>query len=201
MTIKISESEFNTLKIYFQKAEELSNSRILQNGTPNISLTFRADVDKGFKESGKFPDEEDFRSMLMSLRVFYMNKEKISFFKVVNIIYKRLDDEEKKTILKSIRKIFSNALKGTARPGAFKIIYNKHQYTPQEIFDLFLNSVYFHTSEDKITEFNNLKISMGVNPIRFVMQDTVYILAECILHLKEFIENNIFTNCTIVHEK
>jgi len=193
MQHRLSNSSKQQVQEFVNRANQLFTTRLLKNGIPKISVNIKYERDKGLSQRGQFPDEEDFRSMLLSLRLFYMQKSKVNFYRIYNIVYQQTTDKKKQNGLASIRAAYAKALQRYPMPrGKITIKLRSHQYSPEEIIELWLNVNYFHVDLDNAKkEFDALIKLAGVPFLRFLMQDTAYRLASCVQALNLFIQTEL----------
>ncbi len=101
------------IEIFLKRVEELKNTKIVREG-----------YDSGFtlkwtKESGVLnfqfnqPDEDLFRSLLLSLRHFFQEKEPTFINRIYNICHLCLTNEKYKNYLVKSRKFLNEAMKST----------------------------------------------------------------------------------------
>ena len=186
MPLQLNEQQKEQFREFIKRANELVSSRIYKNGLPAISTHTKINVSEGtIESSGSFPDEEDFRSMLLSLRPIYMQKEPVNFGKICNIVHQIITDSTKQTTVAKIRKAYNNTLNTNAE---IAIQNNDQIYKPYEILNTWLNYAYFHADKNAAQEFKALVALAGASTLKFVMQHIVYNMTSCIAALKEFIE-------------
>jgi len=133
------------LEIFLKRVEELKNTKIVREG-----------YDSGFtlkwtKESSALnfqfnqPDEDLFRSLLLSLRHFLQEKEPIFINRIYNICHRCLTNEKHKNYLVKSRKFLNEAMKST---GVHLNIDQKH-FSPSYVWDIYINGLYFHSDVEK----------------------------------------------------
>jgi len=133
------------IEIFLKRVEELKNTKIVREG-----------YDSGFtlkwtKESGVLnfqfnqPDEDLFRSLLLSLRHFLQEKEPTFINRIYNICHRCLTNEKHRNYLVKSRKFLNEAMKST---GVHLNIDQKH-FSPSYVWDIYINGLYFHGDAEK----------------------------------------------------
>ena len=133
------------IEIFFKRVEELKNIKIVREG-----------YDSGFtlkwtKESGvpnfqfNQPDEDLFRSLLLSLRHFLQEKEPTFINRIYNICHRCLTNEKHKNYLVKSKKFLNEAMEST---GVHLNIDQKH-FSPSYVWDIYINGLYFHSDVEK----------------------------------------------------
>jgi hypothetical protein len=140
------------IELFLHWASQLQNTRLLQNmGEHSFSLNF--DQAKGLQFKTTTPNEEDLRSFLMVIRRFISNDEPTYFFKLYKLCIARINSDELRKGLMEARNSWQAGLKSDG----FGFNYNGHEYTPEEITDLWINGYYFHNDSDKLRLLKSLQ--------------------------------------------
>jgi len=186
MTHELSDQQ-RLLKDFLYRANELSKRQLLINGIPKIAFAIG---DEG--NDLNLPNEEYFRSMLMDLRVLTSENEPIQFYKIYNIVYQLIkNDESTEKHLKGIRAKYSNCLKRPPWTLGFFI----PESDPENFLKLWLNApgaTYFHADRDRQKDFEKLKKEVGEKGARYALHVIAYELVRCIFDLKQFIESELY---------
>lgn len=183
MLMSFTDEELNKLKVFLSRAQSLRNRRLVKDGLPKVSI--ETHVGRRIGHVTNFPDEEDFRSLLIEIRTFILKKEPNNFDRVCEILNGKLKTHEQEEQFEHIRKTYEEALKET-----YIFHLADRQVTDEEILDLWLNAKYFHTVEKMEKLYNEI---MGeplfAEPhLKYVLISTVFFLTRCILALSEIIE-------------
>jgi hypothetical protein len=140
------------LELFLQRVEELRGTRLVQEGYDS-GFTMNWSQETGYSEfTFKQPDEELFRSMLLTLRHFLMKKEPTYIYKIYNICHCSLLNEKHKKYLSKSRKFLDGAMKST---GIGLQIDDQH-FSPQHIWDIYINGIYFHNDTEKRKNISQL---------------------------------------------
>ena len=139
-TLSISE----ILDLFIQRARELEQTRLIKNKPDlNWSMNFNSEGEASF--TSQEPDEEDVRSFLLTFRQFVSDNEPIHLYRMHNLLYQRLTDEDLKKYLVDAR----GALKFAEQGSGITVVHNDVEVTPERLLDLWINGVYFHNDQDK----------------------------------------------------
>ena len=100
-----------------------------------------------------FPDDEELRSFLLSLRHFFLKRDPVYLDEIWSLALERLDDPELKAwALKNCERT------RCAREGLFRYTIAAKEYGPYDVFDIYINAGLFHNDPDK------LKFWAGLTP-------------------------------------
>jgi len=112
--VQLSENEWNKLKLFLCRFEQLERTRFYSNPKlNNIKYKIKgekADEDFQTRDEIKVPDEETIKSFLLSFRVFYMEGEYTNFYSICNLLYKKILDKKVRDALNAIRFNYTKAL-------------------------------------------------------------------------------------------
>jgi hypothetical protein len=133
------------LQLFSERVEELSKCRLVREGF-DVGLTMRWSketevADYKFKQ----PDEELFRALLLSLRLFFLEKEPTYIYRIYNICQRRITNETHRLYLAKSRQFLSEALQSSGT----HLIMNTQHLPPHKVWDIYVNGFYFHSDEKK----------------------------------------------------
>lgn len=189
---KIEESRLYALKLFVQRADELSNRAIFKKASSRINISFS----NNWKEKPpktQFPGEDGFRSAIMDIRVFYMNKEPTNFTYTCNTIFQIAIDDKMKKRVEKMRKRYIEIVNGQASDLLMKIIdkeTGKEINVPSKYFiDLYLSGRYFHERYlDKRNELERLESKMPPELSKFGFINAMFEISRCIFALRDIIK-------------
>jgi len=182
MIPELTEQEKNQLRKFVELASLLKEMTLLKKGTPKIALYIG---DGGQRTI--LSDIDPFRSMVLSLRVFTLDRENVFFYKICRIVARELKRKEDNNKIKQLHKI-RNKYKNF--PWTFKLIVGES--SPEKIIDLFFNTTpYFHNDEEKEERLNQLKDEYGDARLDFGFEAIIYRYIGCISDLKDLIETEL----------
>lgn len=136
-----------TLDLFVQRARELEQTRLIKSkasATWSMQLTHEGVTAFTTME----PEEEDLRSFLLTFRQFVSADEPVFLFRIHNLLYPRLADDELKGHLAAARE----AIKSAGRGNGIHVIHNDVEVSPERLADLWINGVYFHNDRSKRRE-------------------------------------------------
>ncbi|HDZ01485.1 MAG TPA: hypothetical protein ENH52_08490 [Nitrospirae bacterium] len=131
--------------------DELRQTKIVKDGF-NSSITIKYEAEKGLHFQSVHPDEEYFRSFLLTFRKFVSEKEPIYLYRIYNICQQYLTNEKDKEYLVKSRNIWKDTLKSSG----LKLILNGREMSPEVVTDLWINGYYFHDDIEKVNALNGM---------------------------------------------
>lgn len=140
------------LGLFVYRANELYETRLLQSQT-RYSLSLKGDNVQRLQFASTTPDDKSLRSFLVVFRHFISKDEPVYLFKIYNVCLERLSSDEIKGYLVNARTRWQSELKA----GGFALNYNGHEYSPEEILDLWINGYFFHNDHEKFSLLRNLQ--------------------------------------------
>jgi hypothetical protein len=182
----ISQSEIDSLQLFVVRANELLERRMFAEGIPELKIDTTVKLGKEITVETNFPDEEDFRSALLAIRLFYSNDEPTQFNKICNILYKKLVDNDLKDRVNQVRECYKGNLNQVVINGT-----GNDKVTNDKLICLYLNSRYFHSDSKKSQELECLENSVPHGHIEFELRDALLNAAECIFIMKHIIEESL----------
>ena len=139
------------LNLFKLRVDELRQTKIVKDGF-NSSITMKYEAEKGLHFQSVHPDEEYFRSFLLTFRKFVSEKEPIYLNRIYNICQQYLTNEKHKEYLVKSRNIWKDALKSSG----FKLTLNGKEMSPEVVTDLWINGYYFHDDIEKVNTLNGM---------------------------------------------
>jgi hypothetical protein len=139
------------IELFANRANELLSRRLVRSGfSTGFSMNFRPS--EGMTFSAQRIDEEDFRSLLLTFRLFTAQKEDTRLERVFDIFELRLNDTGIRDHVRWLRAEWKLALKRQ-----FIVIkIGDHERSPEQTYDLILNSLYFHSDVNKTSQIESL---------------------------------------------
>lgn len=149
--------EWQRLERFLRYALELRETKLLSSAG-HISFSLSAD-ESGIKFEGtSLPDRDLFRSLLMLMRPFVLQDEETNFARVVNVLWRRLDQPVFRSYLDRQKAIFNGE-----RCQGFKFVSDGTVVNSPETLTLWLNGHEYHRNEGKRLRFEALHD--GVKPL------------------------------------
>jgi len=139
--MKFTEKEIQKLRVFLYRAQELKKRRLFKDGYPKHFLEVYIGKSIGYKTI--FPDEDDFRSMLIDFRTFLLQKEPNHFNSVCNLLYTKLESNELKKQIAEIRASY----KTTLEQSYIGYTFIDKEFNPEDNLDYWLHELLFHTGQ------------------------------------------------------
>jgi len=182
------------LRLFIAEAKKLSERRMFKDEPPRVS------VRQEFRKTGEvvittdFPDEEDFRSALMSLRLFYQNNEPTHLYSVCNMLCQMSIDDRLKGNVALVREGYTRALdhcsivlKIPKRRGGKPV-----ELTGKDLIDTYFYARYFHIKdEEKRRKLKHLEHNMTAEMLKFNLIMAMKTIARCVFALRDITERAI----------
>jgi hypothetical protein len=133
------------LQRFKKRVDELRNLRLVQSER-HWNTTVSWDAKSGllrYQIDG--PDEEELRSFLLLFRQFLLKREHIYIPRVFNDCLRFLDDGHLKEQVRKAKEAWEQAI----HFGAFGVVVQDVNLTPEYVLDLWINGYYFHSCDDK----------------------------------------------------
>ncbi|MCR4320416.1 MAG: hypothetical protein NUV74_08820 [Candidatus Brocadiaceae bacterium] len=144
-------NHIDQLNLFKTRVDELRQTKIVKEGF-NSSITVKYEAQKGLHFQSVHPNEEYFRSFLLTFRKFVSEKEPIYLNRIYNICQQYLTNEKYKEYLVKSRNIWRESLKSTG----FKLTFNGREMSPEVVMDLWINGYYFHDDIEKVNALNGM---------------------------------------------
>lgn len=140
------------LRLFLNRVDELRSTRLVRNGYES-GITMKWTEDTGTLNFQLLqPDEELFRSLLLTLRHFLLAKEPTYIYKIYNVCHRFIKNEQHKQYLSKSRTFLGESMKSTG----IQLNIDEKQFSPDYIWDIYINGLYFHNDTEKMKIINNL---------------------------------------------
>jgi len=140
-------------------------------------MTITYDHRTGLAASTGDYDEEQFRSFLLSIRMFLLNDEPTHIPLVLNVAERRLTDDDLRRKLREVREHWHDAQKKS--PVTFQLADGT--VAPERIVSLWINGTYFHNDADaRLLE--QLFPDVGKPLARFTFEDFLLTATQVVLY-------------------
>jgi hypothetical protein len=164
----LTTDEWRCIAEFKRRAVELASASLWRSplGNAKVSLT----KEKGFTcEIGALPDEESFRSLLLSFRFFFGNDEPSNLNRVLNILGAHCHDDRLRPELSRLRVRWKHAL---FRNG-LQMRFNGKPLSASRILDLWLNAHYFHSDPEKRRMLETVSRMLTPQFLKFMLVNAV----------------------------
>lgn len=139
------------LELFRRREAELSNTRLVRSRY-NLSLNIKYDETSGLQLSMTPPDEDDWRSFLLTFRQFISQDEPVFVPSTYNLCHQIITDDVVKQNLAASRQRWRTAF----QHGGLPLTINNEALTSEHLLDLWINGHYFHNDADKLRELEAL---------------------------------------------
>jgi hypothetical protein len=179
-------------QLFIQRAQELLDRRLVRTA-PHNGFELKVDLVKG-TETVIPPDvdEEDFRSFLVTFRMFISNEEPIYMDRILNLCQLHIQSEEHRLIAARIR----NEWKHPLRSRGIETDFHGQQFTMENLLRSWINGPVFHNDIGIIKAIEDMDpIVRAISQGFFVMGTSVatdYIIWLANV-LKNALDNNLVT--------
>ena len=148
--MSISQADRRTLEKFHNQAKKVFDSKLIQSG---FSINMNLQFDKnGLDIQITEVDEEQLKAVLVDFRPLILNQESIFLPKIFNLIETIEPNEE---IINMGRQIRANRKKELNK-SIVQINHDGDNYSDESMFDLILNSGYFHLDDNKSLTYEKL---------------------------------------------
>lgn len=144
-------SDDEVLDLFLRRVDEIRGTRLIRTGA--LSDAFHVGATKGQPAvfSVSRPDEDDFRSFLLSFRHLVAKKEPATLDRVANIVLGGLEPNRLREIVVQSREKWRRAKKS----GTMRLVIDGTDYGPELVLDLYLNGRYFHSDTAKAAQLDS----------------------------------------------
>ena len=177
-----TEGGWNVLKDYSKYSKELEEISLVQKGS-NVELKISWKKGEEIKYTSTLPPEEEIIALLHKIRPFVLQKESTSFRKIVNLLGRKIEDDEFRDLLKEEKEIYS----GKASRGVFKIASNEVVLNTDQMLKKWLNAFEYHKDKNKQLEIKKLHELIPLEATRTILIMMLQDKVKAILHISGFI--------------
>ncbi len=176
----LEDDEWNLLHEFLQCVDELLTTKDVKDGMP-ASLKINWDKDTELAVATKLPDWEDVMAFLHRFRPIILKDENSNFYKVCNILGKKLDHSYFRNLIQDQRDAYSGKKMQTMiRVWSDDVLLNS-----EEVLQDWLNSFEYHRDKEKRTFIESLHAMLPLDASKVIflsllsykMQATVNIAA------------------------
>lgn len=179
-------NEVNDLKAFCKKVEELENSNAMRKCSNNsrVLLCLREEDGEPINYIKNIPEGEDKERLIRIIRQLIMEKEKVNYYHICNILLKNNLKTEK---IKKLKSYWTEILKPSQKQ--IGLFYDDAMLTNEEIINIFLYSGFIHTKDDlPIKKYRDFQKSMG-EFFDFWMFNVIFDLADIAIRTKDLINS------------
>jgi len=174
--------------IFEGNVEELSKTNLAQKGL-KTRLSYHEDPVSGLQMELVEPDEDEFRSFLLTFRQFISEEEPVFLNHMYNICSKHLTSDELKDLVAGSRKIWANAQKVSGIP----LIIGGTEMPALKVWKIWIDGRYFH-NDLRYQQILDQASPEVLKLLRFNFLNFVGKTSECIAWLFGFIVQTLNEN-------
>lgn len=176
------DEEWDALLRFVEYVKELQAIELMREGGPG-KLNIRWTEETGFSYSAELPAEDKILALLHRLRPFVLNDEQTNFHRVCNHIARRIEDENLRHFIKSIRAIYS----GKRMQSMIIIKSNETLINSEETLMKWLNAHEYHKDRNKQAELESLHQILPLETSRAIFLMMLYDKARAIFIIANMI--------------
>jgi len=201
--------ELQSLKLFHNRVGRIWATRIIKENLLGSEIKMTVHRSGEMEVERIFPSEDDLSSFLVHLRPIISKKEPTYYYKIINIVRRRLSEERCRiclnqfvsTFAENIKEIDPRLIVETIFKDKEDVRLEKTEYDSEEIFLLYLNGYYFHDDILKVERlesfkcdyFNNaseifaksLFISMAIQYLTFISNVDYFIVSRILADLND----------------
>lgn len=170
------------LDLFIGRAQELVNTRLVQSGGLDASLSLKFHYIEGLSLTVQNPDEELLRSFLVTFRHFVSKDEPVFVPRVYNLLWMHLQADAIRLELAVSRKHWQD----TSKVGGVDLIFDGARVSPDRLLDLWINGQYFHSDERKRAAIEAMG-PLGLPLARHGFLDRLVVATRHVIHLRNVI--------------
>lgn len=152
------------LERFVSIVDKIKNSRFVGN-TKNLNFELKFEEGKPLTQVISGYDEEDFRSVLMDLRKFFLRQDNIEFKQICNLIYQNTNEEVVKENITKCKDVYTELL-GT-NP-VIKMLVDGEEEDTKTLIEKWLYGHYIHEQDRNIQALAKLGVGKELNKYLFV---------------------------------
>jgi hypothetical protein len=189
-SVKRERSDQEKLKLFVQRVEDLAKTTLAQKGM-NPGLHYHA-TQVSFEIELVEPDEEEFRSFLVTFRQFISEEEPVFLSHIYNICSRRVVSDELKDLVVGSRKIWAD----TQKVSGIQLIIDGTEMPAREIWKIWINGRYFH-NDLRYQQILDQASPVALKVLRFDFLTFVGKAGGCIAWLSGFVDQALNDNLFI----
>ncbi|MBT9150446.1 MAG: hypothetical protein DDT40_00618 [candidate division WS2 bacterium] len=151
------------LERFVSIVEKIKNSRFIKE-TKSLNFELKFEIRKPLTQIISGYDEEDFRSVLMDLRKFFLEKDGVEFKEICDLVYNNTGNQTVKDNITKCKSVYDQLLKNPI----IKILINGKEEETDAIIKRWLYGHYIHEQEKNIEALNELGIGKELHKYNFL---------------------------------
>lgn len=183
----LAQDECVAFSAFYAASEDVYRHSLVKNKGLKVEsrVKFKDDSDQ-VEVSHYEPDEERYESLLIRIRRFCNQKDKIHFPKVINLMMRNEECFEEKDFLINAKDVFGGKGVNTINYGV-----SGKQYNEEALFELYIKGVMFHIDPEKDEQLSLVKSGFGLPIAQIMIRNAVMYKVRAILAIYSYLRQEI----------
>jgi len=179
----LAQDECVAFSAFYAACEDVYRHSLVQNKGLKVEsrVKFKDDSDQ-VEVSHYEPDEERYESLLIRVRRFCNQKDKIHFPKIINLMMRNEVCFEEKDFLIKAKDVFG---------GKNENMINYEKYDEESLFNIYINGKMFHTDPEKNEKISAVKDLFGLPIAQIMIRNVVMYKVRAILAIYYYLREKI----------
>jgi hypothetical protein len=178
---EFTDEEWQDALLYLESFGRLSKCRIVESQAQlNWGFSWQAGATPEFRAS--MPPDDDIDAFLLRMRPFVLNDEPTSFYRMRNIVARRMPLDAVRNHLERVKAAYNGSAIG------FSINHNSRSLTSDEAVDLWLNAFEYHQDDGKRVELRAMFALFPETAARALFVQMMLSRAAAVQQLAEILE-------------
>lgn len=173
--VTFEDDEWNCLVSFLDYCDQLQKTKICTEGAPGGVRT-KYEQGVGWSYETDLPPDDDFIALLHRLRPFLLNDEPTNFYKVVNLLSRRIEADSFRGFIKRLKHFYS----GKRFREMISITSNDVAINSEETLMKWLNAHEYHKDRDKQKELEDLHKIFPLDFSRAIFVTMIYDMVKAI---------------------
>jgi hypothetical protein len=139
-----NDEELESLQLFHKQVEKMNACKVVKDNSLGFQVSHES-TGHGAKTTIVAPDDDELGLLLLYIRPCLLQKDRIFFNKILNILGKKAANEETRKYFGTLHKAYQFFLKST--PTEFRVDGKK--YGEHDIFEACLNGKFFHIRDEE----------------------------------------------------
>lgn len=139
-----TEDELETLGLFHEQVMKMKQCKVIKNDSLKCNVSFER-TPNGFRTTVQAPDDEELGYILLRIRPCLLEKDRIFFNKIKNILAKRAINDVTRNYFKVLNKNYNFFLRSTA----IEYSIDGKKYGLLDLFNAILNGELFHVRDEE----------------------------------------------------
>ena len=136
--------ELKSLRLFQRQVEKMNECKVIRDGSLQFNFSAKRTVD-GLETIMEATDDDELALLLLRIRPCLLEKDRIFFNKIVNILGRKAANEETRKYFRTLHKNYQFFLNSAA----VEFHVDGKKYGQLEIFNACINGDYFHIRDEE----------------------------------------------------